>query len=164
MQETNTPDLIRFAKSRAKKLREYLAGQGHTLSHSQSLEATAKTEGFKDWNTYTAHFKLAEQAIPIPVHNEAGTTAKEPSYPLQVGDVISGTYRDCPFTGKLLGLEKTITSGVWRAKMHFDKPVKLPGHPALKNTRQRVNCMLNANGLSVDLKGKPDGHTNLNMP
>jgi len=159
-QENNAPDLIKFAKSRAKKLREFLANQGHAISHSQSLEATAQTEGFKDWNTYTARFKMAEDAI-TDLKPQPETAAP---YPLQVGDAISGTFRGAKFTGTLRGLEKTITGGVWRTVLHFDKRIELPGHPALKNTRERVRIMLNANGVSVNLKGKPDGHTILNMP
>jgi len=159
MQKIEKPNLIKFAKSRAKKLRQYLADQGLTISHSQSLEATAQAEGFKDWNTYTARFKLAEDAVPT-----TNTPISQNEFPLHVGDRISGEYRGSQFEGSLIGLEKTITNGVWRAVLKFDKPVELPGTKALKHTRQRVSCMLNENGMSVNLKGTPDGFTAINMP
>lgn len=159
MTQITTPDLIKFAKSRAKKLRIYLAAQGLMISHSQSLEATAQAEGFKDWNTYVARFGMAKAAFVAPALKTDNN-----SYPLQVGDPISGTYRSCTFKGILLGLEQTITKGVWRAKMQFDKPVKLPSAEALNLTRQRVRCLLNANGMSVNLKGRPDGQTVIDMP
>jgi len=159
MTQITTPDLIKFAKSRAKKLRTYLTAQGLMISHSQSLEATAQAEGFKDWNTYVARFDAAKAAFLAPAPKSDNN-----NYPLQVGDPISGTYRGCKFKGTLLGLEQTITKGVWRAKMQFDKPVRLPSAEALKLTRQRVRCLLNANGISVNLKGHPDGQTVINMP
>ena len=155
--ETPADDFIKFAKNRAKRLRKYLTDKGHPLSHSESLEAIAQAEGYRDWNTYIALFKLVAQELTEP----AG--AKQ-HYPLHVGDIVQGTYRGVRFSGSLLGLEETITTGVWRAKLHFDNPVQIPSHKALNHTRQRVRCMLNSSGHSVNLKGKPDGHISLDMP
>jgi len=152
-------DLIRFAKSRAKKLRDYLAKEGHSINHSQSLEATAHVEGFKDWNTYVARFKLAEQSVP-----QEPTAPTEPPYPLQVGDNISGSYRGVRFTGVLRGLEKTITNKVWRASIAFSETLEIPGNPALNQTRRRVRLMLDTDGRSVNLKGEPDGYSSIDMP
>jgi len=159
MQETNQDSLIRFAKARAKKLRGYLAQEGVSINHSQSLEATAQTEGYKDWNTYVAHFKLAEKSLPPQT-----APAADPPYPLQVGDTISGTYREARFTGILRGLEKTITDNVWRANIAFSEPLEIPGNPALAQTRRRVRLMVDGNGISVNLKGNPDGHMAIEMP
>jgi Glyoxalase superfamily protein len=156
---TDTTDLIKFAKVRARKLRTYLATQNINLSHSQSLEATAQCDGFKDWNTYAARFKLVEASIPsldVPDTKNA--------FPLEVGDCVTGTFRGAAFKGTLLGLEKTITGGVWRTKLDFDTPVKIPSPEALNHTRRRMQLMLNANGQSVNLKGTPDGHAAINMP
>lgn len=159
MQETNQDSLIRFAKARAKKLRGYLAKEGLAINHSQSLEATAQTEGYKDWNTYVACFKLAEQAVPLQTVSPAGLP-----YPLQVGETISGTYREVRFTGILRGLEKTITENVWRANIAFSETLEMPGNPALAQTRRRVRLMVDGNGISVNLKGNPDGHLAIDMP
>ncbi len=155
--KTDAEDFIKLAKNRAKRLRSYLDGSGHSISHSESLEAIARSEGYRDWNTYSALFKTVAGEISNSSHTKQ-------QYPFHVGDKITGTFRGVRFQGTLLGLEETITSGVWRIKMHFDTPVKLPSHEALNLTRQRINCMLNVKGASVNLKGSPDGHIKLDMP
>lgn len=155
--EASADDFIKFAKNRAKRLRKYLSEKGHPISHSESLEAIAQAEGYRDWNTYIALFKLASQELPDAL--EMGQ-----HFPMHVGDRIQGTYRGVRFVGTLLGLEETITSGVWRAKMHFDNPVELPSPKGINLTRQRVQCMLNSDGVSVNLKGSTDGHISLDMP
>ena len=48
-------------KTQAKALRAYLAEQGVEISHSQALEATARSHGFKDWNTMSA----ATPRVPV---------------------------------------------------------------------------------------------------
>ncbi|MEX0300071.1 MAG: glyoxalase superfamily protein, partial [Kordiimonas sp.] len=148
---TDAEDFIKLAKNRAKRLRAYLDGSGHSISHSESLEAIAHSEGYRDWNTYSALFKTVAGEISKP-------DQRKQQYPFHVGDTVTGTFRGVRFQGTLLGLEETITLGVWRVKMHFDNPVKLPSHEALNLTRQRINCMLNIAGASVNLKGAPDGH------
>lgn len=155
--ESSADDFIKLAKTRAKRLRAYLAECGHKITHSESLEATASAEGYRDWNTYSALFKTAANALSNPEQPQL-------QYPFHVGDTLEGLYRGVRFKGRLLGLEETITTGVWRAKMHFDAPVQLPSPKGLNLTRQRINCMLNTDGLSVNLKGTPDGHIALDMP
>jgi len=161
MQKNTEPDLTQHAKNRAKRLRLYLADLGHTISHSESLEATAQVEGYRDWNTYCAYFKLAENAAGLAVPTENTDTK---TYPYQPGERIAGSYRGSKFIGTLLGLEKTISPGVWRAIIHFDAPVAVVGAEAVGHTRRRVRLMLNANGMSVNLKGRPDGFASVNMP
>ncbi|PCI64082.1 MAG: hypothetical protein COB37_02680 [Kordiimonadales bacterium] len=154
-------DLAAFAKKRAKKLRLFLADLGHGISHSQSLEAMAHAEGFRDWNTYCASFKLV--ADIVPEHDFKAAKHYE-NFPVQVGDRISGKYRGVTFKGVLLGLEQTITPGVWRVKMHFDTPVTLDNPKRFAVTRQRVQVTFNAEGRSVNLKGTPDGSTAIDLP
>jgi hypothetical protein len=158
MTNENKADLLGFAKARAKKLRAYLTEQNHKISHSFSLEAIAKTEGFRDWNTYAAHFKIAEGA-----HSHAPKKDFAGRYPLQVGDRVEGRFRDTPFKGTLIGLEQTINPGVWRAKLHFDEAVMPEDAKRIGHTRQRVRCMLDASGQSVNLKGKADGTISLQL-
>ena len=52
---------IESMKDQAKVLRGYLNEQGLDLSHSKSLEAVARGEGFKDWNTASALVSRAEK-------------------------------------------------------------------------------------------------------
>lgn len=49
------------AKAQATKLREILGGMGHTLKHSQCLEALSRVEGFSDWNSHTAQISNNQQ-------------------------------------------------------------------------------------------------------
>jgi len=133
-------DIVQNSKARAKRLRAYLSATGHSLSHSESLEAIAQTEGHRDWNTYSALSK-----------------AQKPSqgFPLHVGARVTGTYRGAPFEGTLLGLEQTINKDVWRAKFRFDHPVSPASHANIGLTRQMVRCEVNCSGISVNLLGKP---------
>lgn len=48
-------------KARAHRLRDVLSAMGLELNHSQSLEVISKTEGYSDWNTYTAYIKKQQQ-------------------------------------------------------------------------------------------------------
>lgn len=163
MTHNNDTDLLKFAKTRAKKLRRFLSTHDIEISHSQSLEAVAHIEDAKDWNTYAARFKLVDKALQSTPQEKLSDDAA--GFPLSVGDRIAGQYRGADFSGTLIGLERTKKEGVWRAKLHFDEPVRLPGaSPALNLTRQRVRCMLDANGRSVTLLGKPDGQAQLAMP
>jgi len=148
-------NFIKFAKTRAKRLRTFLAECEYSISHSESLEATARTEGYRDWNTYSGLFKL--------VAGELASKKDKQQFPFHVGDPVTGTYRGCRFSGILLGLEETITPSVWRTKFQFTTPVRLPSHEAINLTRQRVRCTVNLNGISVNLKGTPDNQLALDM-
>ena len=159
MENTQQNDLVKYAKSRAKKLRAYPETRDHKISHSESLEATAKADGYKDWNTYSALFKLAEAEL-----TKEKTPLPKQQFPLHVGDRVQGIYRQAHYKGVLLGLEATITPGVWRVKMHFDTPVKLPSPKGIDLKRQRVRCMLNAEGISVNLKGTVNVDVTIELP
>lgn len=150
---------INTAKARAKRLRQYLASIGASLSHSQSLEAVSNEEGYRDWNTYAAC--LQGQS---PSTDEGG-----PFPPIRVGERVKGLFRGSAFEGTVLGLEKTDggppqLEPVWRIKIQFDAPVELPAPEGLDLTRLRVRQMINGKGKSVNLKGRPDGHMHLTLP
>lgn len=49
------------AKAQATKLKEILGGMGHSLTHSQCLEAISKVEGYSDWNTHAADINTNQQ-------------------------------------------------------------------------------------------------------
>lgn len=49
------------AKAQAAKLKEILEGMGHTLKHSQCLEAMSKVEGYPDWNTHSAQINKNQE-------------------------------------------------------------------------------------------------------
>jgi hypothetical protein len=146
--------MITLAKARARRLRQYLASTGVSLGHSQCLEAIAVEDGFKDWNTCSAHLNTLDSGVPYP--------------PVRVGDRVRGTYRGGSFAGTVLGLEKTDggppqIEPVWRIKIQFDSPVSIDGPESLALTRQRIRAMINGRGQSVNLKGRPDGHLALTL-
>ncbi|MFC3050593.1 glyoxalase superfamily protein [Kordiimonas pumila] len=139
------------AKAGAKRLRAFMADKDIALSHSDSLEAIAHIEGYRDWNTLSAHLPPTG-ACAVPT----GTLCN--SFPVQVGSKVSGLYYEAPFEGTLLGLEQTINPAVWRVKLQFDEPVTPPAMTRIGLTRRRVQGSINKDGISVNLLGKPDGH------
>ena len=52
---------IEDLKAQGKGIRGYLSEQGVAISHSKSLEAAARSHGFKDWNTASALVSKAEE-------------------------------------------------------------------------------------------------------
>lgn len=128
---------------------------GHILSHAQSLEAISKEEGCRDWNTLSARLRQQDA--------HAGQTP-----PIQVGQRVTGIYRDSVFEGTVLGIERTDGSAkqlcpVWRIKLQFDEPVEIGKSPNLPMKRQRVRAMIASDGRSVNLKGVPDGFLEITL-
>lgn len=146
-------DTLSRTKSRAKRLRSYLASQNISVSHAQSLEAIAQEDGYRDWNTLAAMLLAANG--PARATSEDKYTA--PRLGFHVGDRVAGTYRGGDFIGTILGLEKTDGAPVWRIKIQFDQPVEIGSSSALNLTRLRVRLMIDVSGTSVNLKGTPDG-------
>lgn len=147
-------DTLSRTKSRAKRLRSYLATQDIAITHAQSLEAIAQEDGHRDWNTLSA--LLSAECEPARTTSEDKHPASK--LPLSIGDRVTGTYHGSAFTGVILGLETTGGSGVWRIKLHFDAPVEVGPGPNLRFTRQRVRMTIDADGMSVNMLGKRDGH------
>lgn len=150
-------DILKYAKGRAKRLRSYLAELDISLTHAHSLEAIAKEDGFRDWNTYAANppLGMAENDVPARATQRDNQMASRLKF--HVGDRIKGQYRGALYAGTILGLEKTDGGPVWRIKIQFDDPVQIGKSTALNLTRQRIRSMINADGESVNLKGTPDG-------
>ena len=64
-------------KARATKLREILKDLGNDVTHAHTLEAVARLQGFKDWNTCAAVMDKKEKVQPIPKGWEAGGDRRE---------------------------------------------------------------------------------------
>lgn len=58
--------IAKTVKLRATKLRGVMNELGHSLNHSESLEAVSRLEGYTDWNTYSASLKKSELLHPLP--------------------------------------------------------------------------------------------------
>jgi hypothetical protein len=147
-------DNLSRTKSRAKRLRSYLATQDIAITHAQSLEAIAQEDGHRDWNTLAA--LLVAESEPARATSEDKNPASGLSF--KVGDRVTGTYHGSAYTGVILGLETTGSAGAWRMKLHFDQPVEVGPGPNLRFTRQRVRMTIDASGTSVNVFGARDGH------
>jgi hypothetical protein len=147
-------DNLSRTKSRAKRLRSYLANQDIAITHAQSLEAIAQEDGHRDWNTLAA--LLAAESEPARATSEDKHPA--PALPFKIGDRVTGTYHGSTYAGVILGLETTGSTDVWRVKLHFDAPVEVGPGPNLRFKRQRVRMTVDASGTSVNVLGTRDGH------
>ena len=82
-------------KTQAKALRIYLAEQGTELTHSQALEAVARSHGFKDWNTASARHgdpELEKQEdFVIDVIKRPGTVVPNRGQQWKVDVVVTHT-------------------------------------------------------------------------
>ncbi|WP_417462195.1 glyoxalase superfamily protein [Kordiimonas sp.] len=157
-------DILKFAKGRAKRLRSYLAELDISLTHAHSLEAIAKEDGFRDWNTYVANPPVGMAENDVPARAAQRDNQMVPRLKFHVGDRIKGRYRGASYAGTILGLEKTDGGPVWRIKIQFDEPVRIGQSEVLNLTRQRIRSMINADGNSVNLKGTPDGWLTVEFP
>ena len=119
-------------KSQARALRESLARDGTTISHSQALERVAHAHGARDWNTLSA---LAQRT---------GGNRR----PLVVGDRVVGRYLGQPFTGVVHDVQSAAQPGDMRVTLHFDDPVDVVTFPAFSNWRQRVSALIDDHGRS----------------
>jgi hypothetical protein len=74
-----------------------------------------------------------------------------------VGERVHGTYLRQPFTGTIkdVGFE-TGLADVRSYHLVFDAPVEV-ARPPLSNKRSNVRLLLDADGESVDRKGRKDG-------
>ena len=54
----------RDAKAMAQTLRQALKERSVSLTHSESLELTAKVLGLADWNTLSARIDASPKAVP----------------------------------------------------------------------------------------------------
>lgn len=118
-------------KTQAKALRRSLAGEGHVISHSKSLETLANQLGYRDWNT---------------LHAIAGNGA--PHVPYALGEAVRGTYLGQAFEGEIIGLQKLSNDNRYGLTIKFDVPVDVVKFEGMTNFRSRVNVTLNNNGRS----------------
>ncbi len=75
---------FRDAKAMAQTLREALKARSVSVSHSESLELTAKMLGFHDWNVLSAQIQAAQRpADPPPRLGAAADAGALPTIPLR---------------------------------------------------------------------------------
>jgi len=126
-------------KTHARRLRDALAAEGISVSHSRALELVARQHGERDWNTLAAK--------PAP----------RPTAPFGVGDRVKGTFNGNPAEGRVIGLSETIKPDLWRATIAFDPPVDVVTSKLFSSERKRIEMIVGADGRSRRLTGTETG-------
>ena len=92
-----------------------------TMSHTQALEAMAKSLGYRNWNTCRAK-----------------------ALPWSAGDRVQGTYLGNAFIGEIKSLALGV--GGYAVTVKFDDPIDVVESHAFSNWRQRVSTIIGSNG------------------
>lgn len=132
-------------KTQAKALRRSLAGEGHVISHSKSLETLANQFGYRDWNT---------------LHAIAGNGT---SVPYTLGEAVRGIYLGQAFEGEIVSLRKLSKDNRYGLTIKFDVPVDVVKFEGMTNFRSMVKVTLNDNGRSSEKTSDGQPHMALQM-
>lgn len=132
-------------KSQAKSLRQALAGSGHAISHSQSLELLARQLGHRDWNT---------------LHSSVGNSLP---VPFQLGQRVSGHYLGQRFTGEIISLRSMAEGTRFHLTLRFDVPVDVVKFESLSNFRSQVTATIDRTGRTVEKTSDGQPHLVLDM-
>ena len=122
-------------KSEARNLREERTRAGQAMTHSEALEAVARTHGYRDWNT-------ARAALPDRV-----------AVPFQVGMRVKGFYLEQPFKGMLIGVQLAHNMQAYTVTIQFDEPVNVTPNFMFAAYRHRVVSTVDMHGVSPALRG-----------
>lgn len=141
--EPMTPETL---KAEARALREEQADKGQAMSLAQALEATAKSHGYRDWNTVV------------------GTLKAPPPAPVQVGQRVSGKYLKQDFSGSILGVRMLPGGKYSRITIQFDQPVDVVTFDSFSAFRQRVSATIDAYGRSPERTSDGQPHMQLDLP
>ena len=127
-------------KDQAKRLRAALETSGTRIGHSAALELVARQHGFRDWNT---------------AHAASGNRPEGP--PVQVGQIVEGSYLGQPFTAEVIGVNAQAAHGRYRVELDLAEPVDVVTFDSFSNFRRRVQATINRNGSTTEKtsNGKP---------
>ncbi len=139
---TMSPETL---KAEARVLREVRASEGVAMSHSQALEETARSHGYRDWNTAVA-------TLPQPV-----------ACPVALGDHVSGTYLKQRFTGRVIGTAILPGESLYQVTIVFDEPVDVVTFDSFSALRRRVTVRVDAYGLSPETTSDGQPHMRLDL-
>ena len=135
---------IAALKDQARRLRATLASDGEPIAHSKSLELLAHQYGCKDWNT---------------LHAAVGNGP--PSCPAILGTKMRGNYLGQAFEGEVIGVQTLASPDRFRVTLHFDEPVDVVTFGSFSNLRQRVSCIIDSSGKTIEKTS--DGHPHLHL-
>ncbi len=125
-------------KEEARRLRDSLAVAGTGISHSRSLELVARQKGFRDWNTL--HGQLGQAA---EVNQPAGP-------PVQLGQMVEGTYLGQPFTAEVLGIQILNGGNHYRVTLDLAEPVDVVTFESFSAFRRRISATINSQGRTAE--------------
>lgn len=132
-------------KTQAKSLRQALAGSGHAISHSQSLELLARQMGHRDWNT---------------LHASAGNT---PTVPYHVGQRVSGAYIGQRFQAEIIGVRTLADKSRFHITLRFDQPVDVIRFDSMSNLRSQVSATVDRTGRTFEKTSDGQPHLVLDI-
>ena len=121
---------IAEAKAQAKALREALAVQGTQLSHAQALEAVARQNGARDWNTLHARF------------------GNQPPEPFGINDRVQGRYLGQAFVGRIVSVSTMGTN--YKLALQLDQPVDTVQFASFSNMRRHIRGTVTPEGVSPE--------------
>lgn len=137
---------IKGLKSQARRLRAKLSSDGEPITHSSSLELLAHQYGFKDWNT---------------LHAAVGNGP--PSCPATLGTKVRGKYLGQTFEGEVTGVQALTSPDRFRVTLHFDEPVDVVTFGSFSNLRQRVSCIIDSSGKTIEKTSDGRPHMQLEV-
>jgi len=144
---TSTPlPTLAALKAQAKRLRADLSATETAITHGRALEIVAHQHGFRDWNT---------------LHAAVGNNT--PVVPALLGDRVRGRYLGQPFTGEVIGLQKTVTPGKHRITILFDNPVDVVTFDSFSSYRKRVTSVIDDTGTSPNRTSNGRPHLELDL-
>jgi hypothetical protein len=116
------------AKAQAAALRDALGRDGTRISHAQALEAVAKQNGARDWNTLHARLARAEPA------------------PFQLGQSVRGHYLGQAFSGRIQSVAKV--GRHFDLSIQLDTPIDTVRFASFSNLRRRIGGVVAPDGRS----------------
>lgn len=123
---------IARAKGQAAQMRAAARSRGGDMRQAEALEAVAKGQGARDWNTYCA-------------------VLKRPSR-VEIGARVRGRYLKQDITGIIRGV-RMIAGGAAELVIDLDDPVDVVSFDSFSNFRSRLTVTVNPQGRSAAKTG-----------
>ncbi|TPW32362.1 hypothetical protein FJU08_04975 [Martelella alba] len=120
-------------KRQARRLRQALQAQEHTISHSFALELIAAQHGYRDWNTL--------QALSTRFDGETEGARTDSATTLGLGSAVTGRYLGNPFSGKIIALQ-TLGDASLKLTIAFDKPIDVVSFDSFSFPRRRISATI----------------------
>ncbi|MBT0956580.1 hypothetical protein IV417_04220 [Alphaproteobacteria bacterium KMM 3653] len=128
------------AKAQARRLR----AEAGEMSHSAALEAVAKAQGYRDWNTLSA---ALGQAAPAA---------------WAAGGRVRGSYLSQPFAASVTAARQ-VEPGWYHLSLDLDEAVDVVAFDSFSNMRKRIDCVVGPAGTSCERTSDGQPHMVLEL-